>query len=75
MHEEICDVVSHFQYDRFLTTAVDVANRAYALPTVLSDQRRAIWYVMDEDTEDLPSIRAERGPGIGAGYDLQPSGF
>ncbi len=63
MHEEICDVVSHFQYDRFLTTAVDVANRAYALPTVLSDQCRAIWYVMDEDTEDLPSIRAERGPG------------
>ncbi|GIX00562.1 MAG: hypothetical protein KatS3mg111_3894 [Pirellulaceae bacterium] len=30
---------------------------------LLQDQPRAIWYVLDEETSDWPSIRAERGPG------------
>ena len=63
MHADVCNVVSRFQYDGFLTTAAGVAERQYQLPEVLFGQPRAIWYVLDEDTDDLPSIRAERGPG------------
>lgn len=63
MHAEVCEVVSRFQYDGFLKTAADVANRQFALPELLKDQPRAIWYVLDDDADDLPSIRAERGPG------------
>lgn len=63
MHADVCEVVSRFQYDGFLKTAADVAGRPYTLPHLLTGQSRAIWYVLDEDAEDLPSIRAERGPG------------
>ncbi|MEZ5943948.1 MAG: AAA domain-containing protein [Planctomycetaceae bacterium] len=63
MHSDVCDVVSNFQYDGFLTTAADVAYREYALPNLLTGQPRTVWYVLDEDMDDLPSIRAERGPG------------
>ena len=63
MHAEVCEVVSRFQYDGFLTTAADVASRPFTLPELLKHQPRAIWYVLDEDAEDLPSIRAERGAG------------
>lgn len=63
MHSDVCEVVSRFQYDGFLKTAADVAGRQFTLPEALKDQPRAIWYVLDEDNDDLPSIRAERGPG------------
>lgn len=63
MHSDICAVVSNFQYDGFLTTAADVAQRKYTLPELLNGQPRTVWYVLDEDMDDLPSIRAERGPG------------
>ena len=63
MHSDVCDVVSAFQYDGFLTTSDDIAGREYDLPDVLEEQPRTIWYVLDEDGDDLPSIRAERGPG------------
>jgi superfamily I DNA and/or RNA helicase len=63
MHSHVCDVVSDFQYDGFLTTAADVADRQYKLPDLLQEQPRTIWYVLDADTDDLPSIRAQRGPG------------
>lgn len=63
MHSDVCDVVSAFQYDGFLTTAAEVNDRAFTLPKVLAEQPRAIWYVMDDDTDDIPSIRAERGAG------------
>ena len=63
MHSEVCDVVSSYQYDGFLTTADDVAKRPDKLPSAISGQPRTIWYVLDEDTDDLPSIRAERGAG------------
>ncbi|WP_166820077.1 AAA domain-containing protein [Thalassoroseus pseudoceratinae] len=63
MHSQVCDVVSAFQYDGFLTTAPEVDEREYGLPTILDGQPRAVWYVLDEDSDDVPSIRAERGPG------------
>jgi len=63
MHSEVCDVVSKYQYDGFLKTADDVAKRNYVLPDLLKEQPRTIWYVLDDDIDDLPSIRAERGPG------------
>jgi superfamily I DNA/RNA helicase len=63
MHPEVCDTVSRFHYGGALKTATDVLNRAYALPQLLVGHPRAIWYVLDEDGQDLPHIRAERGPG------------
>lgn len=63
MHADVCSVVSTYQYDGFLTTAEDVHQRPYVLPTVLQGQPRTIWYVLDDDTDDVPTIRAERGPG------------
>lgn len=63
MHFDVCSVVSAYQYDGFLTTAPEVNGRGYRIPDVLSDQPRTMWYVLDDDGEDLPSIRAERGPG------------
>lgn len=63
MHPDVCEVVSKYQYDGFLTTAPDVSRRSAALPDLLKGQPRAIWYVLDDDADDIPSIRAERGPG------------
>jgi superfamily I DNA/RNA helicase len=63
MHADVCEVVSRFQYDGFLKTAADIANRQHTLPNLLQGQPRAIWYVLDQDVDELPSIRAERGPG------------
>ncbi|MCA9075807.1 MAG: AAA family ATPase [Planctomycetaceae bacterium] len=63
MHADVCSVVSGYQYDGFLTTASEVNQRRYDLPDILADQPRAMWYVLDDEGDDLPSIRAERGPG------------
>jgi len=63
MHDEVCSVVSHYQYEGFLTTAPEVAGRRFSQPQLLEGQPRTIWYVLDDDGDDLPSIRAERGPG------------
>jgi superfamily I DNA/RNA helicase len=63
MHADVCTIVSAYQYDGFLTTAPEVNDRGYQLPESLVGQPRAIWYVLDEDGEELPTIRAERGPG------------
>ncbi len=63
MHAEICEVVSRYQYDGVLTTAIEVNERNFELPDSLREQPRAIWYVLDEDTNDMPSVRAERGKG------------
>ncbi len=63
MHADLCQVVSHFQYDGFLKTASDIATGTSQLPDVLQGEPRAIWYVLDEDRDDLPAIRAERGAG------------
>ncbi|XZE21134.1 AAA domain-containing protein [Pirellulaceae bacterium SH449] len=63
MHEDICRIVSSYKYDSQLVTAPEVRDRHYQLPTPLTNETRAVWYVLDEDGADLPSIRAERGPG------------
>ncbi len=63
MHPEVCDVVSAYQYENKLVNGASVSNRSFALPDLIQEQPRAIWYVLDEDGDDIPSIRAERGPG------------
>ncbi len=63
MHSEISRAVSEYQYDGALRDAPEVITRTCILPALLQGQPRAIWYVLDEDGDDLPSIRAERGPG------------
>lgn len=63
MHDEICKIVSVYKYDSCLVTAPEVFNRGYEQPEPMAGLPRAIWYVLDEDSDDLPSIRAERGPG------------
>ena len=63
MHPDVCNVVSHFQYGGFLTTAADRSRQATTLSPFLADMSRAIWYVLDEENVDLSSIRASRGPG------------
>jgi superfamily I DNA/RNA helicase len=63
MHADICKAVSQFQYDGRLTTAPEVADRKYDLPEILKGHPRTLWYVLDETTDNLPDIRAERGPG------------
>ena len=63
MHPDVCDVVSHYQYGDKLQTADEVKDRGYDPPPLLRNQPRTIWYVLDDDKGDLPSIRAERGPG------------
>lgn len=63
MHPEVCEVVSSYQYDGFLTTATERAEAESELPEFIADFSRAIWYVLDEDAENLAAVRAERGPG------------
>ena len=63
MHPDVCDVVSGYQYNSLLHTADQVLERPCESPSMLRDQPRAIWYVLDEEGVDLPAIRAERGPG------------
>lgn len=63
MHPDICQVVSSYQYGGALTTADRVLQRESAVPLNLHSQPRAIWYVLDEDAEEIHMVRAERGPG------------
>jgi hypothetical protein len=63
MHPEVSRTVSEFQYDGQLRDASAVLERSYNLPPLLHGQPRAIWYVLDEDADNLPSIRAARGSG------------
>ncbi|MCC6511619.1 MAG: AAA family ATPase, partial [Pirellulaceae bacterium] len=63
MHPDVCQVVSAFQYDGQLSTAPEVVQRPSPLPRLFQNQPRAMWYILDEETHDLPTIRADRGPG------------
>ena len=63
MHPHVSRVVSHYQYDGALKDAASVENRKATTPFLLEGQPRAIWYVLDEDCQDISKIRAERGPG------------
>ncbi len=62
MNPEISQAISQYQYEGSLKDSLKVLNRWRALPPLINNQRRAIWYVLDEE-DDLPLIRAERGPG------------
>lgn len=63
MHPHVSAVVSQYQYDGLLEDGATVKGRAYPCPDVLAGQPRSLWYVLDDDGDDYPSIRAERGPG------------
>lgn len=63
MHPHVCSVVSAYQYENKLLNTSSVVNRQTLLPSSLKEQPRAIWYVLDEDGDDISAIRAERGPG------------
>ncbi|MGH7868178.1 MAG: hypothetical protein ACREP9_11300 [Candidatus Dormibacteraceae bacterium] len=63
MHPHVSRVVSHYQYEGVLQDAPSVFNRQSDMPSLFEGQPRAIWYVLDEDCQDLPLIRAMRGPG------------
>lgn len=63
MHPDVCKVVSDYQYNGFLTTAKETAQRESNLSPFLANYSRAIWYVLDEEDVDLEMIRADRGPG------------
>ncbi|MBX3001532.1 MAG: AAA family ATPase [Caldilineaceae bacterium] len=62
MHPDIRRVVSEYQYDGQLEDANEVKQPFSLTQFFEKQQRRAIWYVLDEEGKDLPSIRAERGP-------------
>ena len=68
MNPEISLAISNYQYEGSLKDSLKVLNRWRALPPLINNQPRAIWYVLDEE-DDLPLIRAERGPGTEVGSD------
>jgi hypothetical protein len=63
MHPDVSRVISHYQYEGVLRDAPSVTTRQTRLPASLCNVPRAVWYVLDEDGDDLPAIRAERDPG------------
>jgi AAA domain len=58
MHPDVSRVVSHFQYDGALQDAISVRTRQAVFSSHVHGQPRAIWYVLDEDCQDIASIRA-----------------
>jgi len=64
MHPHIRAVVSKYQYEGALDDADDIVQRKVLnTPLLETAGSRAVWYVLDEDSVDLKSIRAQRGPG------------
>lgn len=63
MHADIRRAVSSYQYRDALADAASVAERPCPFDAATAAQPRAIWYVLDEDADDVAHIRAERGPG------------
>jgi hypothetical protein len=63
MHPELRAVVSAYQYAGALTDGEGVGQREAPLSAQLHKVPRASWYVLDEETESLAAVRAERGPG------------
>ncbi|QDV78928.1 AAA domain-containing protein [Botrimarina mediterranea] len=63
MHPAICGVVSSYHYGGALSTAPMVLGRQCPLPDRFAAAPRAIWCVLDQAVDDLPAIRAQRGPG------------
>ncbi|XZE54094.1 AAA domain-containing protein [Planctomycetaceae bacterium SH139] len=62
MHQDVCKVVSDYQYDGRLITADAVRSRSTPCPAFLTTYSRTIWFVLDAVTQDLAAIRACRGP-------------
>ncbi len=62
MHQDVCKVVSDYQYDGRLLTADEVRTRTTPCPAFLTNYSRTIWFVLDAVTQDLAAIRACRGP-------------
>ena len=62
MHPEISAVVSVYQYEGRLNDGAGVTSREFEVPPSLDGEPRAIWYVLDEETDNLSTIRAQRGP-------------
>ncbi len=64
MHPEIGNAVSHYLYDNKLRHADGLEKRPFALHGDLFEPHpRAVWCVLDAEVAELPSIRADRGPG------------
>lgn len=63
MRPDVCEVVSAYQYNGMLRTAVERAEQTSRLSPFLANVSRTIWYVLDGEAADLASIRASRGPG------------
>lgn len=63
MDRDIGELDSALQHRGALKTADAVLSRGSRLPEILAGQPRTLWYVLDEETGELPHIRAERGPG------------
>ena len=63
MHPDVRRAVSEFQYGGRLHDADMVTTRPTPVVSLLEGIPRAVWYVLDEDHDDLAKIRAERGRG------------
>lgn len=68
MHPDVRAVISAYQYMNRLVDGATVRDRKTKLPKLLATGPRAVWYVLDEDGDKLPSIRADRGPGNRSWY-------
>lgn len=63
MHPEIRKVVSSYQYGGCLRDGAKVLERPDPTVALVAKGPRAIWYVLDEETDDVSKLRADRGPG------------
>ena len=63
MHAHVNAAVSAYQYENKLVSAPSVLARQFAMPSLLAEHPRSLWYVLDEHADELPAIRAKRGPG------------
>lgn len=63
MHPDVRAVVSRYQYDDVLEDGAGVGLDEAPLSAQLHKVPRAVWYVLDEESDSLAATRAERGPG------------
>jgi len=63
MHPDVRAVVSRYRYDGRLADGPEVGRKEAPLSAQLHKVPRAVWYVLDEESDSLAATRAERGPG------------
>lgn len=63
MHPDVRAVVSNYQYEGVLEDGDTVGQVEAPLSAQLHKVPRAVWYVLDEESDSLAATRAERGPG------------